>query len=154
MESGEKVEGPWLSLAVICEKVIEDKENRLSLIGLMDRITFAAAGPEAPAQMPPVTISLMVVVGFKSGFARGSYMVGMQPVSPSGKRGPLLSTQLLFEGEDRGANFISQVMANLTEPGLHWFDIMLENRVVTRIPLRIVYQSVSMGPSVPPAMTE
>jgi hypothetical protein len=150
MESLEKVEGPWLLVAVLCEKVIEDKGGQLSLIGIIDRIVLAVSGPDTPPQMPPFTVQLNAVVKFASGFVRGNLSVGLQPVSPSGVRGPMISGQMLFEGEDRGVHFISQVTANLTESGLYWFDVLVEGRTVSRIPLRIVYQAVSTGTVQPP----
>lgn len=155
MDFPEKVEGPWLMMAVLCEKVIEDKSGILSLIGIIDRITLTASGEGAPARMPPTGINLTAVIGFKSGFVpRGQYKIGIQPVSPSGKKLPMLSLPILLEGDDRGANCIIQFGANIAEAGLYWFDVFFEDRMVTRIPLRIVYEAISLGEPPQPPMAE
>jgi hypothetical protein len=141
----EHVEGPWLSLAALCEKVIEDKEGKLSLIGILDRITITASGGGAPDRMPPTNLQITAVVSLKSGFAKGKFAVGLRPVNPSGVQAPTLTMPILLEGDDRGANVILVVNAQVTEEGLYWFDVLLEQRVISRIPLRILYQRTSLG---------
>ncbi len=138
--------GPWISLAVLCERVIEDKEGKLHLIGILDRLIFTASGENAPDKMPPASVQLTAVLSFKSGFAKGRYTVGLRPVNPSGVPAPVLSVPILLEGDDRGANVVLGVNAQLSEEGLYWFDVLLEQRVVSRIPLRVLYQHASFGP--------
>ena len=45
--------GPHVQLAAICEKVLEDKDNVLSLIRVVDQVTQPAMGDEVPEAMPP-----------------------------------------------------------------------------------------------------
>ena len=138
--------GPWLALAVICERVIEDKEGKLHLIGILDRLVYTASGESAPEKMPPTAVQVTAVISLKSGFAKGRYTVGLRPVNPSGVQAPTLTVPVLLEGDDRGANVILGVNAQLSEEGLYWFDVLLEQRVVSRIPLRVLYQHASYGP--------
>lgn len=65
--------GPYLAMALLCEKVLREADGVLSLIRIVDRITVSFSGPDAPVQMPPAPVNLTLVVGFKSGFARGPY---------------------------------------------------------------------------------
>lgn len=138
--------GPYLAAAVFCEKVIEDKQGILSLIGIIDRITQSAVGPDAPEKMPPLSYNLHLVLSFKSGFARGTQSVRLRALPPEGPpMGESIFT-VFFEGEDRGNNLILQMALALPMEGLYWFDILLGERLVTRMPLRVVYQRLSLGP--------
>lgn len=133
--------GPYLQLACLCENVIEDKAGVLSLIRIIDRIQIDAHGPEAPVSMPEGKVSLKLVLSFKSGSARGSIPVTIQPIAPSGLKSlPALKMDVFFEGEDRGANLVTNLQLPVKEQGLNWFDVSLEDQLITRIPLRIVYR--------------
>ena len=142
--------GPWLATAILCEKVLEDKDGVLSVIRIVDRFFFTVAGPSAPQKMPPSPIQLTALLSFKSGFAKGSFTVKLVPTTPSHVRMPEHSVPILLEGDDRGANVIINLGMMIKEDGLYWFDVLLDDRLVTRMPLRVVYQRLSMTP--PPAM--
>jgi hypothetical protein len=53
----------------------------------------------------------------------------------------LLEAPVLLEGEDRGVNVVFQTMFEPDGQGLYWFDVLFNGERVTRIPLRVVYQS-------------
>ena len=139
-----ETEGPFLAAALFCEKVLQEKDGVLSLIRVVDRIIHGG-GPAAPERMPPITANLALVIALKSGFARGSYAVTVQPTTPSGRGLPATTLPVLLEGEDRGANLLGNLALQLEEEGLYWFDILFERRLLTRIPLRVVYQRISFG---------
>jgi hypothetical protein len=52
---------------------------------------------------------------------------------------------VLFEGEDRGANLILALNMVVDQEGVYWFNILLEEELITRIPLRILYQRVGQS---------
>ncbi len=138
--------GPYVQMAAICERVLQEKDGVLSIIRLIDRYTTTARGTDPPEEMPPTSISPTIVVMLKSGFVRGRYTLKIVPNSPTGKRLNELSTGLLLEGEDRGVNVVLKGQMVLREEGLYWFDVMFEKQLLTRIPLRLVYQRVTQGP--------
>lgn len=142
--------GPYLQMAFFCEKVLEEKDGVSSAIRIVDRITHTATGPEPPEKMPPVPIALTAVISFKSGRARGRHVLKIRPETPSANRLAELSLPLQFEGEDRGAQAVMQVRLQAEEEGLYWFDVFLDDVLVTRMPLRIVYQPMKVGTSRPP----
>ena len=154
--------GPYLGAAFLCEKVIEDKEGVLSAIRIVDRIVNTAVGPGAPADMPNTPVALTLVLTFKSGGAQGRQDVRITIERPDGLRSDLASSlSILMEGAERGANLILNLGLTMTQEGLYWFDVFLNDRLVTRVPLRIVYQRQlaggqqappgSSGPSSPPS---
>lgn len=145
--------GPWLQAAVFCEKVMFEKDNVASLIRLVDRFTITASGGAPPEKMPPANIKIMAFLYFKAGIARGSFEVNVVAHDPSHRVVAQLMLPMLLEGEDRGAQIGAEMNLQITEDGLYWFDVLLGGRLVTRMPLRIVYQRIIAGPGLglPPA---
>ena len=47
---------------------------------------------------------------------------------------------VFFEGEDRGANLVMEIATRFQFEGLYWFDVMLSDEQMTRIPFRVIYQ--------------
>jgi len=137
--------GPYVQVAVLCEKVLQEKDGAVSIIRIVDRFTVMVAGPAAPDEMPPGTIHTNLVVTLKSGFLKGRQNLRIVPTTPSGKRLSELSTGVLLEGDDRGVNAIFDLRLPVNEEGLYWFDVQLDEQLLTRIPLRLVYQRVVQG---------
>lgn len=137
--------GPYIQMAVICEKVLEEKDGVLSVIRVVDRFTISASGPTPPEEMPPGSMELTIVVTIKAGFARGRYNLRVVPKAPSGKQLTEFGTGILVEGDDRGANVVLRVRMEFREEGLYWFDVLLQDQLITRIPLRLLYQRVTQG---------
>ena len=52
---------------------------------------------------------------------------------------------MLLEGEDRGANLILQLAFQAEEDGLYWLEVHLHDALITKIPLRVVYQRLSVS---------
>jgi hypothetical protein len=140
--------GPYLCGAFICEKVLQEKDGVLSAIRIVDRIYHRAVGRDAPENMPPVTLDLKMLLIFKSGKARGRYDVEVRPILPSQRVLQAVSLPMHLEGDDdRGANLIVNLAFQATEEGLYWFEVLVNGESITRVPLRIVYQRVSMSTS-------
>jgi hypothetical protein len=146
MSDGERG-GPYLQVAVLCEKVLQEATGTLSAIRIVDRVTATAQSQGAPETMPPVNISLTALIVFRSGDAKGTYAVTLQPVFPSGLKPQYISAPILLEGEDRGAHLIFDLNFQAREEGLYWFDVSIKGELVTRIPLRVLYQRVVMSQS-------
>ncbi len=135
-------QGPYIQMAGLCEQVIEDKTGALSLIRVIDTITHTEAHPDAPAEMPNVTYPMKMVIMLKSGRARGRHELKIIPELPSGEfKSPLIGS-IQMEGEERGANNIINMVFTFTMEGLYWFNVYLDDSLLTRIPLRIKYNRV------------
>jgi len=137
-------DGPYLAMAVFCDRVLQENNGVLSLIRVVDRINVSGGGG-APEEMPAIPLQLTAVLSFKSGFAKGKYTITLQPVTPSGKVLSPSKMQALFEGDDRGVNLIVNIALSVSEEGLYWFDLLVEEQLVTRMPLRILYQRTGGG---------
>ena len=132
-------QGPYIQMAGLCEQVIEDKTGALSLIRIIDTITHTEARPDAPAEMPPVPYPMKMVIMLKAGRARGRHELKIIPELPSGEVKPPLVRSVQMEGEERGVNNIINMVFTFTMEGLYWFNIYLDDSLLTRIPLRVKY---------------
>jgi hypothetical protein len=134
--------GPYIQMAGLCEQVIEDKTGALSLIRVIDTITNTVARPDAPAEMPPITYAMKMVIMLKAGRARGRHELKITPEQPSGEIKPSLTRSIHMEGEERGVNHIINMVFTFTMEGLYWFNVYFDDFLLTRIPLRIKYERI------------
>ena len=144
--SDEVLGGPYLQVAALRENVIEDRHGVLSLIRVVDRFTITTAGPDAPEKMPPTPISGYMVLAFKSGFAKGSHTIKIRPRTPDQQNLPELTVPIHLEGDDRGSNIVMPLRMVLEQEGLYWFDVYVNDSLITRMPLRLIYQRLSVRP--------
>ena len=134
--------GPYLTLAAFCELVIEDKSGVLSLIRVVDRMNITSQGPTAPDQMPTAALTWFLVLSFKSGEARGTIPVKIEPELPSGMKLSPISLSAHFEGGNRGVNIISRLNMKLEMPGIYWFWVYVNDIFVTKIPVEVIYSRI------------
>jgi len=134
--------GPYLITAAFCEQVIEDKSGVLSLIRVVDRMNITAQGPTAPDEMPPATLNWFLVLTMKSGEARGSHPIKIEPELPSGVRLKPIELSAHFEGGNRGLNLITRLNMRLEMPGIYWFRIYVDDQFLTQIPIEVIYSRI------------
>jgi hypothetical protein len=136
---------PWIQLAAFCNIALQDTTGALSVIRIFDRYTIVGTSPE----MPPSNIQMTLVIIFKSGAMVGNYTIGVRPVTPTGQQMPPMEFPGLFEGYERGVQVILPMGMLVQEQGLYWFDVLVDQQLFTRIPLRVMYQKI---PEVPGAL--
>jgi hypothetical protein len=138
--------GPYLAVAALCEKVLQEKDGVISLIRMVDRTIVSAHSADAPEELPAVALNHTLFVALKSGFAKGKYTVTVQPYAPSGRPiGSPVQAPVLLEGDDRGVNLIVGIGLTVEEEGLYWIDIQVEGHSLTRVPLRVLYQRMTQS---------
>lgn len=135
----ENIGGPFLQMAVFCEKALQEKDGVMSAIRIVDRFTLTVSSEASPGSIPTMNLAINLIIAFKSGDIRGKMELKVRPVSPSGKEMPSFTGPLFFEGGDHGSSIIIQYGLSAKEEGIYWFDIILNNKFVTKIPLRIIY---------------
>lgn len=130
---------PLVQLAAICQTAIPEANGFLSIIRIIDR--FPVQG--VTDQMPPQPLhNLCLAVILKSGEMDGRFTMKIVPETPSGKRLQAVEVPVLFEKNERGVATIMPLALVAEEEGLYWFDVTIEQDVLTRIPLRVMYQKV------------
>ncbi len=134
---------PWVQIAAFCQNaIIEANTGALSVIKITDSVGVAGMAPE----MQPQPIQLTMAIILKSDQMVGQYHVRIRVTSPQGTQTLGQEILFVFEGGPRGVQTILPVGMIATEPGLYWFDIMIENDVITRVPLTVLYQRIQMPP--------
>jgi hypothetical protein len=143
MEHG--VGGPFLQTAVFCEKVLQEKDGVLSAIRIVDQFTVSSSVEGTPELMPSINIAASLLITFKSGDIKGKWELKVKPVTPSGQELPGFIGPVMFEGGHRGANVIIQYVLPAKEEGTYWFDVMLNDKLITKMPLKIVYTKAQIS---------
>ena len=143
METG----GPYLNAALLCEKVLQEKDEVLSVIRVIDRITITAmsSGAPIPDTLPPSIVSFHVLLILKAGLFKGSAQVRLAIQSPGNQVVGETTMDVFLEGDDRGVNLVSLMQIQVQEDGLYWIDVTCAGQLFTRIPLRIIYQRLHQG---------
>ena len=132
--------GPYLLVACLCEKVLEEKDGVKSAIRIVDRVTHTVVSPTPPDEMEPFDYELTLLIKLKSGYARGPYSLEVRLVKPSGESPVPMTQTVYFEGEeDRGIDVVGHMRIRFDMTGLYWFHIYLGEVRLTQIPLRVIY---------------
>lgn len=130
---------PWVQVATFCETAIIGNDSSLSIIRILDRIGIAGM----TAEMQPQPLQLKMAIVLKSDEMRGQYQVRIRCTSPRGAITDGPEIPFLFEGEDRGVQVVLPAAVLATEAGLYWFDLMIEDEILTRVPMRVLYQRIN-----------
>jgi len=135
--------GPWVVTATFCEKVLQEPDGVVTLVRVIDRIIQNMHVTSMSDPVVPTSLALPLVITLKSGSTLGSHMMRLRLEKPSGMRLPDQMFTVLFEGNDRGVNIIlNPVTLLVDEEGVYWLDVLIEDQLLTRIPLRLVFQRV------------
>jgi hypothetical protein len=136
---------PHVIAALFCEKILQEADGSLSVIRIADKLTIQTiqvdstaieAIPEELRPKPPVQMSGLV--SLRSGPASGKFTMKVVMNSPSGKRKDAFTVPLELHGADHGQNIILNIILAVQEEGLFWFDVLLDDHQLTRIPLMVV----------------
>lgn len=143
--------GPYVAVACICEFVMEEEKNRISLIRILDRMDTLVTLRENPTDTRPAfPLAIRGFVSLKSGDFVGKKHVKIDLIKPSGEVVPTGDNALpvAFEGGEHGVNIKLELTIAVNEEGLYWFNVQLDGELVTRIPLRITvkYQAAEVPP--------
>lgn len=136
--------GPYVQAAAFCDRVLEGKDDVLSAIRIVDRWFLSRPSPQQ-TDAPPPSISATLLVMLKSGDARGSHDIRIRMERPDGIKDDGFTISGLFEGEDRGVNLILPMTIQVEQAGIYWFDIEIDSVVLTRAPIRVVFQTLPAG---------
>ncbi len=142
-------EGPFVTAALLCEKVLIEQDGVKSAIRIVDRVIHQPVGVNPPDAMQPFTHMLTLLVSLKAGWIRGSRAIEIRMVKPTGESSQVGNPTVFFEGEDdRGVDLVIQLLMNVERPGLYWFHVNFEGRTLSRIPLRVIYvpQTIQLPP--------
>ena len=140
-------QGPYLLAALLCEKLLIEQDGVVSAIRIVDRVFHTATGPNPPEKLEPFDYEVTLFLNLKAGFAHGSYKLRVDIINPRGETSALFEKTVFFEGpEERGVNEIARLRVHFADEGIYWFEISGEDKFLTRIPFRIIYQRIITRP--------
>ncbi|HUZ00384.1 MAG TPA: hypothetical protein VMU89_08530 [Thermomicrobiaceae bacterium] len=137
---------PHLLMAVLCQRAQQDQYGSFSVINVLEQLVAGTDDPNAPEEMPTFRLQANLVLVFASGDARGERTVTVTAVEPDGQRLAPVEQSISLLGEDHRATIISNLSLDIAKTGVYWFDVTLNQRPITRIPLRIGYERRSTQP--------
>ncbi len=139
--------GPFVNAALICERVLQERDGVLTAVRIIDRftITAVASAGEPPDSIPLGIINFSFLLVLKAGVYKGKAPITIRVNSPSEQVVAQSSADVFFEGDDRGVNIVSQMQFPVQEEGLYWVDVICLEQLMTRVPLRVIYQRMAQG---------
>jgi hypothetical protein len=141
------ISGPHISAAFLVEKVLLEKDGAPSFIRVVERFTVPMFQPPPGGfppgiQIPQPILQVTLVVMLKAGgIGGGKYGIQIKGNSPTGKPMPENRQSVFLNGsDDNGVMLAMPIMLMAPEEGLYWFDVCFEEMLLTRVPLRVLYQ--------------
>jgi hypothetical protein len=138
--------GPYLVSALLSERTIQETDGVLTLVRVVDKVTATSGSPTEPhpSEMPAFLVSLYLTIILKAGRARGDYLLAVRPEDPTGAVLTASENPITFTGTDdgAGANVVINMNLGIRHVGLYWFNVLLDDQLLTRVPLRIEYEPV------------
>jgi hypothetical protein len=132
--------GPYLVAALLCERVLDEKDNVKTLVRIVDRVLRHVAGPAPPEQMEPFEYDCAIYLRFRCGRVSGPRQVRVDVARPDGGRQTIIHVPVRFEeGDTRFADVVLRLIARFDTPGLYWFLVYFEDELAARIPFTVEY---------------
>lgn len=145
--------GPYIAAAFLCEKVLIEAGNIPTFVRVVDRFMVPKFAQPLPpgVQIPQQTIQVNLVVILKAGdLGAGSHTLKIRIQKPDQSYAAENNVPLFFQGsDDNGAMLNMPVMMPNPEEGLHWFDVLFEDSLLTRVPMRILHQPAILQGQIP-----
>ncbi len=139
---------PWIATAVFCERVLEEKDDVLSVVRIIQKITVTAIAAPTGKEHDSSTLSgvplpLTAFVSFRAaGRPSGPHELKLIAHSPTGKVHDLRAypDSVTLVSGDQVLNLVTNFrMQPLAGSGVYWFDVLLDGELVTRMPLQIEF---------------
>ncbi len=141
--------GPHLKMACFCERVLREVDGVATLVRVIDRLTHTESKADAPEEMPPVTYEMKLVIMLIPDQALGRHELKVERELPSGIRDKPIAMTVQMEGGNRGANIVMDTKMTFPLEGLYWFNVYLDEVLLTKMPFQVLYQRISI-PGVAP----
>jgi hypothetical protein len=122
------VSGPWIQTAVVCEQVAGDAAGKLTASDIVDGVAI-----EGGSQ-----VELDLLIALVRGDWQGAIQLHVVAYDPEGN--PISAMDV--EGDPPAIPYaVSRIVVPIQlvpgQPGVYWFDLSIEERTITRIPLRV-----------------
>lgn len=134
---GETMAGPYLQAALLCERVLVEKDETVSAVRIVDRVTAA----QMPTAEIPVATNLSLLVMLKFGDAPDPLLVEAEMTSPVGQKVFIVKQEVVkpktAPGGLAGANVFGPMLLPLHVAGIYTTVVRINAKEVTRIFLEL-----------------
>ncbi|MCH7488294.1 MAG: hypothetical protein IIB23_01550 [Chloroflexi bacterium] len=135
--------GPFIQAALFAEVILEDKTGTLSVIRIIDRFTHVVQGQSPPENLPPFTRQLNTLISLKPGKAMGRQDFTLTMEKPDTHREAVAQGSFNFAGgRNQGVNLRLVLHVTIDQEGIYFFDFEIDEHILTRMPLEVIYQRV------------
>lgn len=126
--------GPYVALAVLCQRIDLQPDGTANLIGIVDGL---AVDDPSDAATPPLLLNLRAVVTLRGGSVRGARRITIRGWFPSGSEGLSADKVVAFTDERPAVTLNLPLELELPEIGTYVFDVLCDDALLTAITLDV-----------------
>ncbi len=142
-------ERPHLMAALLCERVLAEKDEVLSAIRIVD--TFYVTVPKNRAPEIKPTVQITMLLGFKKRVSDQAekHLLTLRSKAPSGSTEQQPTIDLNFKADTvAGANLIANLQLGVKEFGVFQIEVMVDDTIVTVVPFRLLERAEMKLPTI------
>lgn len=132
--------GPLLTRALISQMLLKEG-NLLSAIRITDQLNVTLSPGYEPKPDERIPTLLNLLIGFTSGGFKGKYAITLRCIGPDGSELSREDYKFELKGGTHSHHLSIEMHFNVTRPGVHWFEILSGDEMITRIPLTVVHRT-------------
>jgi hypothetical protein len=142
-------EKPYLMAALLCERILQEKDEVLSAIRIAD--TFYVTVPKNLAPEVKPAIQLTMLLGFKKRIHTEAekHFLTLRIKAPSGTVTQQPTVDLNFKADEvSGANLLATLQMGVSEFGVFQIEVAVDDEVVTVVPFRLLERPAEPAPAI------
>lgn len=132
------IAGPFVAIAVFCQRVDLQPDGSADLIGIVDGV---ALNPQHPQDAPALVLSVRAVIALRAGGARGARTIGIRGTYPSGAEGLNAHRVVQFTDQRPAITLNLPMELELPETGTYRFDVTCDDALLTVMTLAVEHAS-------------
>jgi len=125
------MEGIHLQAALLCERAIHEKDGALSVSRIIDTLRHMAPTLE------PFAYTMTALVILRSDETQVTVPLKIEMETPEGLPAHSMNMDVSMKG--KGQNIVVNMQLVFKEPGLHSFNIYIDNQLAAKIPFMVIY---------------
>ena len=126
---------PYVTAALLCEKVLQESDGTVSAIRIIDRVQYRIEQALPPGVKPMLSVQGLICI--KSGPVIGQHTLKVVSERPDGQRKDVHVQPVELRGKDHGINLILNIGIGVDQDGLFWFEVLFDDELLSRFPLLI-----------------
>lgn len=132
--------GPYIQTALLCDKLLQERDGSISAIRITDRFTCLDLPPTANYNN---TISAKLLVSLKAGSLTGKFTAKVELVDPCDKILKTYEQKLNLKEPPDGCDIIEDISFKPDEEGLYRLNTYLEREFMTCVQFQINFKRLN-----------